>query len=174
MKRNPNVPAGFDATTGFPIFMAMAHHETHDGDMFCLHSGLLTATTDYLFTVPAGINLHIVFEAVTDTAAAGSLELYPLVTTSAAGSAFSNIFNKKSAGGAATVVTITTGPTVTSTLDATTRSFFGPLNVAGMKAGTLDRDVSEYVLTPGKHLLRVTRGVSGNLALAVNWYEETL
>lgn len=173
MKRNPNVPTGYDAVTGNQIFMDQSHHETHDGDMFCIAQGPLTATTDYLFTVPAGINAHLVFQAVTDATAAGSLELYPLITATA-NTAFSAVWNKKTAGGSAPLTVITTAPTSLGTTDATTRSFYGPLTVAGMVAGTLDRNISEYILTPGKHLLRVTRGASGNIALAVCWYEETV
>lgn len=153
------------------VTIGVGHREVHEGEMFVV-SQVLTATTDFLLTVPAGKTAHFTFEAYTDANAAANVQMFPLVTASNNGTAFSQIFNKMTAGGSAPSMVVTTAPTVTSTLDATTRNFYGLLAVAGNKCGGLDREQYEYILTAGKHLIRVTRGASGNLTLQMQWYEE--
>ena len=163
--------AAVDTIVHALVTIGVGHHEVHEGELFVVCQ-THAATTNYLLVVPAGKVAHFTMEAVTDATAAGKLELFPLVTASANGSAFSQVFNKKSAGGAAPAVVITTAPTVETTLDGTTCAFLGPLTVLGMKTGGLDRELSEYLLTAGKHLVRVTRGASGNINLQMQWYEE--
>jgi hypothetical protein len=131
----------------------------------------LAATTNYLLVVPVGKVAHLAMTAIADTAGANKLELFPLVTTSADGTAFSNVFNKNSSKPLSASLVVTTAPTVTSTLDATTCMFSGLLTLAGMVAGSLDREHNEYILTAGKHLVRVTRA-AGNITLQMQWYEE--
>lgn len=160
-----------DRTVGALETIGVGHAEVHNGEMFAI-SQVVAATTDYLFTAPAGKTLHLCLTAVADGAGANKVELFPGVTTSAAGSAFSQVFNCNRASSATAGVTITTGPTVTSTLDATTCMFSGSLAVAGVVAGTLDRDQGEFILAAGsKNLIRITRA-AGNITLQARWYEE--
>jgi hypothetical protein len=171
---NERYAVTIDKKTHALVGITVPHHEVHEGEMFCI-SQTTALAIDYLFTVPANYEAHLVFEATADVvnaAGTNAVSLFPLVTATAV-TAFTQIFNRKTAGGLTPQTVVTTAPTGVSTTDATTRAFFGLLMGIGVPVGSLDRDRGEFILTPGKHLLRVTRG-TGNINLQIMWYEEPL
>jgi hypothetical protein len=168
------VPASsfpIDSVSGAREIIDHAHDEIHDGTMFTVSDTAAIGAgndRDYLITTPnTAIRMHLTYEAKADGAL--TINFYEDATTSAAGTALTELNRNRPSATAATGV-ITHTPTVTGTGTLLDPDFLN----ASFKGGGESRADHEWILKQNaKYLLRLSNGTAGtvNSFTRLNWYE---
>lgn len=174
--------AEFDTTFRIPIFIALEHHEIHEGDSYIVDVKVTAASLDLAFKIPSGTKrMHSVFQWAAESKA--HFELCEGRTWNAGTGSTGTIFNRDR-----------NNPNISQVQGDAGGSFVANMSVVqdptGQTGGTVihdeyswsdkkqtvrSRDIAEFILKNDETYVAKLTSDDGSkgLHVALHWYEHT-